>query len=457
MVLAAAATALALAAPQHAPALTLRPCDVQTVRARCGTFAVPENRARPGGRRIRLRVVVVPAQAKPVARDAFAFIPGGPGGAATEMTYELTSAFAAVNRHHDLLLVDQRGTGASNAWNFPVPATPVTTRAQLREYMHASLRTFPGDPAQYGTRAAMDDLDAVRAALGYRQLDLYGPSYGATAVQVFLKRHPRSVRTATLVGGTALDVSFYGRFAANAQHSLAQIGRLCASDPDCRKAFPGWQRQFRELVRAWDRHPVRNRPGERTTGAGLAGVVQGMLLDLNEAVSIPLVVSRAARGDYGPLNRRLPKPTANGAGPIRLLMFWSIFCNEPWVGLGAQGPWGTDFDGYATASITDKLLYCPNIPRRAEPRASWTFPSGSTPVLAIAGGADPQDPISNLPRLRQSFPDSRAVVVPYYGHEFGASGCLAGIVADVVTRGTTRGLDTHCVASLVPPPFELPR
>jgi pimeloyl-ACP methyl ester carboxylesterase len=35
----------------------------------------------------------------------------------------------------------------------------------------------------------MDDLDAVRAALGYRQLDVIGSSYGATAAQVYLKLH----------------------------------------------------------------------------------------------------------------------------------------------------------------------------------------------------------------------------------------------------------------------------
>jgi len=167
VILATAAAALALGAGQ-APALTLRPCDVQTVRARCGTLAVPENRARPAGRKIRLRIVVVPARRKPVAKDAFAYLAGGPGGAATEATYELTSTFAPVNEHHDLLFVDQRGTGASNAFSFPNPKHPLTTTAQVRAFATESLKAFHGDPAQYGTRAAMDDLDAVRAALGYR-------------------------------------------------------------------------------------------------------------------------------------------------------------------------------------------------------------------------------------------------------------------------------------------------
>ena len=52
----------------------------------------------------------------------------------------------------------------------------------------------------------MDDLEAVRQALGYGKLNLYGISYGATAAQVFLRRHPGSVRTVVLDGATLLDV-----------------------------------------------------------------------------------------------------------------------------------------------------------------------------------------------------------------------------------------------------------
>ena len=75
------------------------------------------------------------------------------------------------------------------------------------------------------------------------------------------------------------------------------------------------------------------------------------------------------------------------------------------------------------------------------------------PLLAIEGGADPQDPIGNLPRLRQAFPRSHAIVVPHYGHAFDPQGCLAGIVTRFVEHGTVAGLDTACVAKLRPAAF----
>jgi pimeloyl-ACP methyl ester carboxylesterase len=398
------------------------PCVVQGIDARCGTFAVPENRAEPNGRTIGLHVVVVPAVYEATPRVAVTYLTGGPGDAATEQWFAQGWQTSALNSIRDLLLVDQRGTGRS--------------------------KRHDADVTQYGTRTAMDDLDAVRAALGYRQLDVFGTSYGATAAQVYLKRHPSRVRTLILFAGTAIDVPIFDRWAANAQRALDQLVALCASEPACRKAFPGWERQFGELVRAWNAEPGP------MTGDELASVVHVMLIDLAKAVAIPLVVSSAAKGDYGPLERA-------GSGDLHIgdlnVMGSSIWCNEPWVGLDAKGPWGTDFDSYTAAKLAEFRQECSSVPKRAEPRSLWTLPASSrVPVLAVVGGADPQDPITNLPNLRQRFPDSRAVILPHTGHRFYIGSCVDQMMADFVANGTTKGLDTtRCDGLVVVPPFEL--
>jgi pimeloyl-ACP methyl ester carboxylesterase len=79
------------------------------------------------------------------------------------------------------------------------------------------------------------------------------------------------------------------------------------------------------------------------------------------------------------------------------------------------------------------------------------------PVLAFAGGADPQDPASNLADLERHFPDSRIVVFPHLGHDWaGVGGCLDAIVTDFVDSATTKGLDTtFCADAVVVPPFPL--
>jgi len=398
------------------------PCVVEGIDARCGTLVVPENRAKPNGRTIGLHVVVLPAFSKPAGRDAVAYLEGGPGGAATDEAGTRSQQLALLRTNHDILLVDQRGTGRS--------------------------RRHGADVTQYGTRMAMDDLDAVRAALGYRQLDVIGSSYGATAAQVYLKLYPRSVHTLMLAGGTAIDVPFFDRYAANAQRALDQLAKLCASDADCRETFPGWQRQFAKLVKAWNAHPEHG-----TTGDELASVVHVMLLDGTKAVSIPLVVSSAAKGDHGPLDDAGP----GDLGVELNLMAKSIWCNEPWTGLDAKGPWGTDFDSYTAARIAAFRHRCDSVSKRAEPDSLWRLPASSrVPLLAFVGGADPQDPLTNLANLKQHFPDSRTVIFPHVGHSFGIGGCVGEMMAELIDRGTTKGLDTtRCNGAVVVPPFRL--
>jgi pimeloyl-ACP methyl ester carboxylesterase len=397
------------------------PCVVDGIDARCGTFVVPENRAQPNGHTIGLHVVVLPAFSRRARSDAVAYLAGGPGSAATDSAADRAEQLTLLNTYHDILLVDQRGTGRS--------------------------KRHDPDVTQYGTRMAMDDLDAVRAALGYRQLDVIGSSYGATAAQVYAVLHPASVHTLILVAGTAIDVPFFSRYAVNAQRALDQLAKACASQPDCRRAFPDWERQFGELVRAWNAHSVHGMSGDE-----LASVVHAMLLDLEKAVSIPLVVSRAAAGDYAALDRA-------GSGDLNptLGLMSSIWCNEPWTGLDATGPWGTEFDSYTTAQIAAFRHRCSSVAKRAEPGSLWRLPAhSSVPVIAFAGGADPQDPVTNLSNLEQHFPDSRTVVFPRIGHEFNIGGCVDEMIEDVVDRGTTRRLDTtRCEGAVVVPPFPL--
>ena len=181
--------------------------------------------------------------------------------------------------------------------------------------------------------------------------------------------------------------------------------------------------------------------------------LQRLLLDLQQAVSIPLVVSRAAEGDSTGLEDRGPGDLEVDVGRTSL----SIWCNEPWTGLQASGPRGTDFDGSTAAKIAAFRKECASIPKRVEPRSLWALPTSSpVPVLALVGGADPQDPVANIASLKQHFPDSRIVVFPHIGHQFGIGGCVDTMLADFVERRTTVGLDTtRCDGEVMVPPFEL--
>ena len=439
-------------------AVPLRPCNVQGVAARCGTFSVPENRAIVGGRTIALRVVVLPATVRRTSRDPFVYLAGGPGAAATQSAAAVASIWYSLRRSRDVLLVDQRGTGGSSAMACAPPAAEISTVAALSAYVRSCTAALPGDASQYGTAAAMDDLEAVRKALGYGRLDLYGISYGATAAQVFLRRHPASVRTVVLDGATLLDVPFMARFASNGERALDLIAARCAEQALCARSFPTWRTDLLPLLALMRAAPVTLEVGGVPVvvdDVTLASLLQNMTRTDDTAASIPLLVSRAAAGDFSTLAASLTPP----APPDLHVMHWSVVCNEPWWGddpaaVTADAK-GTYLESSVAAGLENDQAICAGFPRRPEPPSDWARVRSSAPLLALVGGADPQDPIGNIAGLREAMPNARMVVAQGMGHGVGQFGCLPELVARFVARASAKALDTSCARKIAPRPFVL--
>jgi pimeloyl-ACP methyl ester carboxylesterase len=78
---------------------------------------------------------------------------------------------------------------------------------------------------------------------------------------------------------------------------------------------------------------------------------------------------------------------------------------------------------------------------------------GRAPVLLLAGGADPLDPVANLRGWRRAFPNGRLVVVPGAGHGVIGYSCLQAIVAGFVARRSADRLDTSCAQHVPLPSF----
>ena len=84
----------------------------------------------------------------------------------------------------------------------------------------------------------MDDLDDVRAWLGYERINLFGLSYGTRAVLVYMRQHPDRVRSAILMGvaPTYLKMPLY--HARAARRAMDLLLEECAGDAACHQAFP---------------------------------------------------------------------------------------------------------------------------------------------------------------------------------------------------------------------------
>ena len=175
--------------------------------AQCGTLEVPENRDQPDGRKISLAIAVLPANTLHPRADPLFILAGGPGQAASFLG-PFAAALTGVRKDRDIVLVDQRGTGRSS------PLVCAAFKPDRRP-ADAALDFDPGpkaaacarelaaqgiDAAQYTTAAWVADLDAVRAALGYARINLWGGSYGTRVAQEYLRRHPDRVRSVVLDG-----------------------------------------------------------------------------------------------------------------------------------------------------------------------------------------------------------------------------------------------------------------
>ena len=211
----------------------LAACVIGGVQAQCGKVAVPENRAIPDGAQIQLSVAVLPATTKssPPRRPALLHHRRAgrrrPRRAAGDRVCVL-----GVNTHRDIVFVDQRGVGGSN----PLQCTLATLEGTIADLVAACLGQVDADVNMYRTPEAMDDLDAVRQALGYGQIDLYGGSYGATAAQVYLRRHPETVRAIVLDGVTLLDIPVFERWSSSAQRALKLLDKRCRADRCCARS-----------------------------------------------------------------------------------------------------------------------------------------------------------------------------------------------------------------------------
>ncbi len=456
------------ASPTTAPARLLdgRPmsdCTIQseapvtaTAPAVCGVLEVPEDWSNPSGRTIGVRVAVVPADTDTPESDAFFALAGGPSRAGTAFFGWLPGLFADVHATRDIVLVDQRGTGGSNA--LVLPPMPDTTGLTQTE-IDASLQTWSddwvasidADPRQYTSSVAADDLDAVREALGYELIDLYGPSYGATLAQYYIRQHPDHVRVAIMDGGTPLDVPVFERMAANSQAALELLFDRCADDAACATALPDVSAEWSELAAGLatgiDTGLTEPNTGEPMV-ATLDQVSQGLhqaLLDPATAGRLPFAIHLGHEGQWAQVVPMFPEPTGEGDW---LAMSEIIMCSEAWARFD---PAAVEHVGHGSYLLSAQLAAAAARAQRCEALPPGVVPADDAapvatelPILWLAGDGDPQDPPANLTSIPSQQPNARIVVMPSQQHTVGHSGCGPQVIAEFVDAGTAEGVDTAC-------------
>jgi len=456
--------------------LTLTACELKqlnsaaTTPAFCARFPVPENRADPKSRKIDLKLALLKSDSAVPEKDLVVYLAGGPGESAIQTYPQLAGAFAPLRKHHDVLLLDQRGTGDSNPLDCPIVAKQMKqlgdadlTPAQRTERVGecATEVQKKSDPRYYTTSEAVADLEAVRGALGAPELDLIGVSYGTRMAQHYAAAHPDAVRSIVLDGVVPNQMVLGETFAEALERSLKLQAAACDKTPACKQAFGDWYATLQQLhaklkseasQQVTFEDPYSYKPVTKTlTADNLVGVVRMFSYSTLTAALLPLAIDEAAHGNYAPLMGQSKLLSSSLSESMQGGMQLSVICTED---APLMKPRPQDANLLLGTSLVDSLLTeCKVWPHGPAPEDFHAPFKSSIPTLLISGERDPVTPPAYADEVLQGLSNARSLVVKGLGHaEPMYAGCMPDLMEQFITGLQPKKLDARCLDKIGPIP-----
>ena len=428
-----AATAATAAAQGKAGHLSIKPyvfenAKGERVDAEFGTLLVPENRRDPRGNLIELAFVRFKStSARP--GPPVVYLAGGPGGsgigAATGSRFPL---FMAMREAGDVIAFDQRGTGRSKPnlscyerWDFPLDVAP--SRAELvrvaRERSRSCARYWRDiqrvDLAGYNTNESADDLDDLRAALGAKQISLWGISYGTHLALATARRHPQGVARMILAGTEGPDHTY--KLPGNVERHLADLSAAAAADAEVGRDVPDLRALMRSVYERLEREPAAAEVTDPQTKQKVRVTVNKFMMQFLSAANIgttteefyPLIYWRAARGDFARTAEAWLNLSRSEFGNA---MSFAMDCASGATGQRRERI-AREAKGALLGELADQVF--PDV------CAEWDVPDlgdefrspvrSDVPALFVSGTLDARTPVSNAEEYRAGFTNSAHLVI----------------------------------------------
>jgi pimeloyl-ACP methyl ester carboxylesterase len=423
--LAALLAAGAIATPRADAAIAFAPCSPAGFQ--CGSLAVPLDPSGTAGGTITLSIKRTVAPTNPT-QTAVIGLAGGPGQAAIPFAAKIQANIAPALATRDLVVYDQRGTGASGQLRCAGTSTPSACANRI-----GPARAF------YRTAETVEDIEAIRREGGYAKLVLYGTSYGTKVAEAYAAKYPANVEALVLdsvvlpEGPDVFDRS-----------TLQRVGpalrQLCGATR-CRGISGDPRGDVAALVDRLERSPIRGpvitssgRTLRRTlTAVDLVDVLLAGDFDPSLRADFPAAVRSALRGDVRPILRlRERAGAADTDNTISVGLFVTTTCEEgrfPWdradppqiradsairaaraIPRAQLGP----FDG-RVALLAGTAPLCVTWPNAA-PAPAAPGPLPNVPTLILSGDADLRTPVTDARALAARIPAAQFVEVPFTGH-----------------------------------------
>lgn len=398
-----------------------------------GSIDVPELRSNENARTIQIDYVKVKSFSDNPKTPIF-YLAGGPGQGATGQAESGNSLryWSAFLEDRDVILIDQRGVDKLSMWyaqlKWPrndIFVSEAAATKHLEDLSQKALNVFKRrgiDLNGYNSVESAQDIDEVRAALGYEKIIPMGFSYGTHLGQVYLKHYEDKVERAILIGVEGLNETFKMPMDLDDQfdrlNALIQMDSLLSeSIPDLKTLYQRVSNKLAEQpIELEIETPIKLKRKIRFGKFGLDFIFKRDMGDANDIPTLFKLLYQMDQGDYGLLNYYAAKrykeflaipamsfsmDLASGGSEERLQeiakqeqesMFGKVN-NFPFLDLHGVWPINDLGEDFRTAPKTD------------------------VPVLLLSGALDINTPAYQADSLALSLSNSTHLVVKNAGHE----------------------------------------
>lgn len=481
----ATATAKAMPTPAYKAIYKTSPCPfspaagiVEGTDVTCGFLTVPEDRAHPHGKTIQLAVAIFKGSGNNASSIPTLYLTGGPGGGVLSDfgPYITSNNLRQITLNHDLILLDQRGTGFSrpaldcNEFSDLENNTADQNLSYTQEnklYVQAAKRcrdrlTQSGiDLTAYTTIANATDVHDLIKALGYEKVNLYGVSYGTRLALTVMRLFPNDLRSVILDSTVPTQSNLFTSLPAVTQHAFNVLFQGCASDAHCNTVYPQLANVFYHLVTKLNAHPISFQDAKYGTvqlsGDGLANWLFSAQYITRLIPMLPATIMQINEGNYQLISQYYGYVEFSGG--ISYGMYYSVECGEDLAFLTQQdlvkavSVARTEIRTGLLENLQDSYDVCQIWGQKAVPAAQKQPVTSSLPTLILSGEYDPITPPSNGQMAEHTLSNSYFYQFPGTGHGvFYTNLCPDTIMIEFLSDPATPPAST-CIAAMSEPNF----
>lgn len=447
----------------------------------CGYLTVPSNHDQPDGPSLRLGVAVFKHRGEEAQAQPLFILQGGPGGSTLD-TYPGLIETGSLLDHFDIVLLEQRGTTYSqpslvcdetNQFVLDNLNTDLSSAEynklweQALAKCHERLVSQGINLSDFDSVQNARDVEALRLALGYEKINLYGVSYGTLLALHYLRLFPQGLHAVVLDGVVPPQLNYIYTNVLDQDRVFKTLFAACRASPECSRSYPDLESVFFQVVDELEKSPAHVVLHDQKSGKAYDALIDGegfysgiyQTFYSSEFIpAIPRIIYKAREGDFEGFTELLAFMTLDQS--VSYGMYYSVNCAEevnnphPALDLSKVYPKILEFDQGDSESFERT---CQTWRVEALPSSENEAVTSDVPVLLLSGGFDPVTPESNAAAAAATLSHSYSYTIPSGGHGQAFSNACADTIILSFLQEPSTAPDSACIADYAQVKFWAPR